>query len=396
MADTVGEVYLDSYADVFDALCSPRLAQAMYDAGGVIMDDVLLTLHGDAHRERRHLALRVFRRNFLRHYENDVFPATLHETLAPMLAAGRADLVDLGYRVTMNLTADFAGIDRTAGDAAQTETLLRLVRKFSEGATLVHTTRDPAQVRVEVRAALAEFDALFLQPSIARRMALLSAGEALPQDVLSVLLANEDRIDLPADVLQREVAFYLQAGAHSTANSTVHALDALFHWDRPDGLARARSEPAYLQRCVHESLRLHPASPVAWRRATDDVQLRSGRVLPRGARVVLDLAAANRDERIFGARPEAFDPDRELLDARAYRFGLTFGMGVHNCLGRDLDGGLVALRERVPDAGQIGIVARLVWRLLEAGVRADAASAPVAARDTQRPNFETYPVVFAQ
>ena len=102
----MAQVTLSTYQQAFEAFCNPGLRQAMYDAGGVVMDDVLLTLHGERHRQRRHLALRVFRREFLRRYENEIFPRTLEATLAPMLARGRADLVDLRYRVTMNLTAD--------------------------------------------------------------------------------------------------------------------------------------------------------------------------------------------------------------------------------------------------------------------------------------------------
>ena len=35
--------------------------------------------------------------------------------------------------------------------------------------------------------------------------------------MLTVLLRNEDKLELPADVLKREMAFYLQAGSHSTS-----------------------------------------------------------------------------------------------------------------------------------------------------------------------------------
>ena len=64
------------------------------------------------------------------------------------------------------------------------------------------------------RNALGRFVDEFLAPSIARRRALLEQG-SLPGrlDVLTALLANEDRIGLSEDVLVREIGFYLQAGA---------------------------------------------------------------------------------------------------------------------------------------------------------------------------------------
>ena len=154
----MNELRIDTYAEAYAALCEARLRQSLYDAGAVIMDSVLLTLHGAAHKARRQLELRVFRRELLEEYERDVFPATLAATLAPYVHKGRADLVDFGYRVTMNLTADFAGIDRPRGSSEETAELLDLVRTFSEGATLVHSTRDHATVRAEVREASGEGD----------------------------------------------------------------------------------------------------------------------------------------------------------------------------------------------------------------------------------------------
>ncbi|NJN50718.1 MAG: hypothetical protein HC809_01955 [Gammaproteobacteria bacterium] len=155
---------LTDFDEVADALKNPNLVQALYDAGAVVMADVLLNLHGESHRARRNLEMKVFRRDFFRHYEREVFPATLAPTLAPHVAAGRCDLVQFGYDITMNLTADFAGIDRPLESAAETAALLSLVKTFSSGATLVHSTRDHEAVNAEVRAALDVFDATFLKP----------------------------------------------------------------------------------------------------------------------------------------------------------------------------------------------------------------------------------------
>ena len=71
------EVLVSTVGEVSEVLRSPNLAQALYDEGAVIMDRVLLTLHGDEHRKRRMLEFRVFRRDFFRYYETEVFPRTL-------------------------------------------------------------------------------------------------------------------------------------------------------------------------------------------------------------------------------------------------------------------------------------------------------------------------------
>ncbi len=395
-----------SFVTGFDAagaaLRNPDLAQSMYEAGAVVMDKVLLTLHGEEHRVRRLLEFRVFRKNFFAYYEREVFPATLRATLQPYLDAGRASLIEFGYRVTINLTADFAGIDRPAGTVGETEALFGLVKTFSEGATLVHSKRDPLRVQAEVRSALAALQKEFLTPSMARRQALiarLAAGEIdeeeLPRDVLTVLLRNEDKIDLPPDVLLREMAFYLQAGSHSTSNSMAHAMHEIFTWcdQHPEDWARVRRDRLFVQRCVHESMRLHPASPVAWRRPTCPVTLKSGDQLDSKDRVVIDLAAANRDQSVFGADADEFKPGRRVPQG-LFPFGLTFGTGVHACLGRDLDGGIIARSDVDPATHQYGLVTLLVAELLQAGARPDPRDPPVADPNTQRQNWGRYPVEF--
>ncbi len=392
----MAEITLTRYADVFEALCNPDLRQSLYDKGKVIMADVLLTLHGDAHKQRRHLELRLFRRDYALSYEREVFPATLQQSLKPYLAAGELDLVEFGYRVTMNLTADFAGIDRR-GDPEETDRLLAIVKKFSEGATLVHSVRDAAEVEQEVEEAKALFAETFLAPSRARREQLLqqfadgSIDEtSLPRDVLTVLLRNQDRIDLPEDVLLREICFYLQAGSHSTANSLVHAIHEIFENGVP--LDELPSDPLRLQRCIHESMRLHPASPVAWRTPVKQTHVK-GQPASEGDLVILDLAAANKDTSIFGEDAAVFNPERVIHDRKVSRFGLTFGTGVHMCTGRDLDGGICSTADTDPAQHQYGIVSRLAQTLIEAGLSPHPTLAPTADSSTSRSNWGYYPVV---
>lgn len=384
------------------ALRQPTLQQSLYDMGAVVMRDTLLTLHGDEHQTRRRLEVRVFRKNFFKYYEHEVFPRTLAETLEPALGAGGVDLIQFGYRVTINLTADFAGIDRPDKTIDETETLLKMVKSFSEGATLVHSLRNHAEVGVEVQDALERFDVRFLQPSIARRRALLErfqrgeiAEDALPRDVLTVLLRNEDQLDLPEGVVLREIAFYMQAGAHSTANASVHAMHDIFRWAGDDAARWARLDhPLFVQRCVHESLRLHPASPESWRRTTCPVGVDGLGDVPAGEDLVLDLFSANRDAAVFGDNAAEFDPDRRV-PVGVLPYGLTFGLGVHSCVGRELDGGVVARPGEDPETHQYGIVAMLARRLLENGARPDPVDPATPDALTKRPNWGRYPIRFA-
>ncbi|MDH3644240.1 MAG: cytochrome P450, partial [Gammaproteobacteria bacterium] len=129
------ESHITDYRQAHQVLCNPHLRQSLYDAGSVIMDGVLLTLHGQQHTQRRHLALKVFKRDYARHYEHHVLPATLEATLAPLRknapphGTSTIDAVACGHAVSMNLTADFAGIDRES-DPETTAALQRLTRTF--------------------------------------------------------------------------------------------------------------------------------------------------------------------------------------------------------------------------------------------------------------------------
>ena len=150
-------IELNTWESVRQAYRVKTLRQAMYTEGGVVMADCLLDLHGDDHRQRRRLENRVFRREVFTHWEHDVLGHTIDLTLRPFATAGRGDLTSIGYRSAMNLTALIAGVDQDAADAAGTERLYEIVKKFSEGATLVHSTRDRDEVRAEVRTAMQTF-----------------------------------------------------------------------------------------------------------------------------------------------------------------------------------------------------------------------------------------------
>ena len=195
----MSKIETSEYNTIKSALVNRNLKQALYDKGKVIMDGVLLTLHGDEHRKRRKLEHKIFQRDFFKYYERELFPKTLNETIKPFLENGKADLLDFGYRITMNLTADFAGIDRPKKTPKETEDLLSLVKIFSQGATLVHSKRPHEEVNNEVLIALEKFEKKFLSPSKKRREKLIKkfrnneiSEKELPRDVLTILLRNED------------------------------------------------------------------------------------------------------------------------------------------------------------------------------------------------------------
>ncbi len=136
----MADVTVRTYREVQECYRSRDLRQALYDAGEVIMGDVVVNLHGDAHRDRRRLENRLFRRDTFLHYEYDLFPSIIDDTLAPHVAAGHAELVSLGHQLMMNLAAFAAGVDRTLGTPEETFHLYAYLTTFIEGATLAHYT----------------------------------------------------------------------------------------------------------------------------------------------------------------------------------------------------------------------------------------------------------------
>ena len=317
----MAEITISNFHDARECYRNKDLRQALYDAGEVIMEDVLVNLHGDEHRQRRRLENRLFRRDTFFHYERDLFPEIIETTVKPYIAQGRAELVSFGHQLMMNLAALTAGVDRPRGTPEESFHLYDYLTTFIEGATLAHHTGDKQAKAAEVLHHLEAFDEEFLQPGIARRRSLLdqlTAGEItedeLPRDVLTVLLRNEDRIPLPHEALRREIAFYLLAGAHTSATAFTRCMHNIFKWleAHPEDADRVRNDRVFVQRATHETIRLQGSSPISMRWALADIELSSNITIATGDRVTIDLLTANRNTGLYGPDAEEFNPDREL------------------------------------------------------------------------------------
>jgi cytochrome P450 len=403
-APTVDVVTVARFADAKDAYRQKELRQALYDEGEVIMADVLVNLHGDEHRARRRVENRSFRRDTFELYERTLFPPVTEQTLAPYLAAGEVDLVHLGHELMLNLAAVTAGVDRPEGTAEETARLYDYMMLFIEGATLAHSTKDKDQQRARIVEGLLAWDDEFLGPSIQRRrdaLARSAAGELpeseVPEDILTTLLRGEEELGLTHEVIRREIAFLLLAGAHTSATAFVRAIDHILSWveAHPGDAPKVLEDPLFVQRCIHETVRLNPSSPVAQRWALSEVALKSGVVVPRGSKLVIDLAAVNRDPEVFGDRAGEFDPYRELPPGVA-PFGLSFGGGMHVCIGQDLAAGVVPSGDVDPDTHLFGLVTGAVQRMFTAGVRRDPERPAQRDANTARPYWGTYPVLLGR
>lgn len=396
---------LTRFEDCEAALKLPDLKQALYDEGAILMDRVLVTLHGEEHLQRRRAEMRVFRRDFFKRYEHEVIPQVFEEVMTAR-DGERDDLVDLGYRFMVYLALAFAGIDRQDNTAEEMATLVGMLRMFGVAATLGQAKdRDREAATAEVRETLDEFDRRFFTPSAERRQALIDevragtlAEEALPMDVLTVLLKDDDDLELVRDMVLRETAFYFLAGAHTSVHSLSHAVDHALTWCESEGNESYQTlvdDPLRVQRFVHESFRLHPSSPVSKRRAMTDLTLPDGQEAREDDIVIINLREANRDTDVFGTDAVLFNPDREVK-AGVSETGITFGIGMHACLGKNLAAGTLPVPGRPVqlETHQFGTVAWLTHALLAAGIRKDPGEAPELDQAIARETWLKYPVRF--
>lgn len=400
-------VTFDRYEDIKAALFDPNLSRTFdkrsYDEGN-IRDGIVSISHGAVHRARRRLENTQFRAEVLRLYERGLFPQVMDDLLDRLITSEEVDLFPIGETLSVVLAARRAGIDCDASSLEQLRTLVRYVDVFSQGAAILDA-KDPDAVRALVRATYDEFARDFVRPAWSRRAGLIERVRGrelpeseLPQDILTVLLLHRDdpQLDLTDDGrIVREVATYLQGGTHTSAQTLVNALDFIFATASPETtIERMADDPLFAQRVVQETLRLRPTTPQIKRRAEAATDI-GGRRIPKDALVVLDVVAANRDPRLFGERPDEFDPDR-AVDPNAARWGHSFGGGPHQCPGRSVGGGFPIPASFEVDADHVfGLVALELQAVARRGVRPDPAHAPE--RDLRTARFTRwlhYPVRF--
>ncbi|MBN6054899.1 cytochrome P450 [Nonomuraea sp. RK-328] len=146
-------------------------------------------------------------------------------------------------------------------------------------------------------------------------------------DLISDLLAAEDDGDvLGHDELVSTVVLLLVAGHETTVNLIANGVLALLR--HPEHLAGLRADPGMALAVVEEVLRYDPPVQLTARVALEAMWVGTVEV-PRGALVILLLAAAHRDPEA-NPEPDVFDPDREQVRH------LGFSFGPHFCLGAPL------------------------------------------------------------
>jgi len=189
---------------------------------------------------------------------------------------------------------------------------------------------------------------------------LIAAKRACPGDsLLDRLIAARDGDDrLNEEELVSLVVLLLVAGHETTTNFLGNAVLGLFQ--HPHALVRLRRNLDEVPAALDELLRFDsPVSTATFRFTTEPLTL-GGTEIPGGVPVLVSLGAANRDPERFPS-PDQLDLDR---DAAAH---LSFGLGIHRCVGAPLaraeaDIALRAILTRFPDISLAVPPDQLDWR----------------------------------
>ena len=166
-------------------------------------------------------------------------------------------------------------------------------------------------------------------------------------DLLSDLIAAEEAGDrLSTDELVMMTEAVLMAGTDTTRNQLACSV-ALFA-EHPDQWALLAERPDLAPRAVEESMRYLGAVRGTARFASEDVEYRDV-LFPAGTLVATSLAAANFDPALW-PQPRRFDITREASSSPQ----MTFGSGIHYCLGAslaraELQEALTVLAARLPE-----------------------------------------------
>jgi cytochrome P450 len=158
--------------------------------------------------------------------------------------------------------------------------------------------------------------------------------------------AEEDGSKLSNEELTANIILLFGAGHETTVNLIGNGLLALHR--NPDQLALLKADPSLMSNAIEEFLRYDSSVQLTGRVALEDIEDLGGKTIPKGESVLCLLGSANRDPAVYPESPESLDIRRPNVRP------LSFGGGIHHCLGAQLarieaEIAIATLLRRIPD-----------------------------------------------
>ena len=148
------------------------------------------------------------------------------------------------------------------------------------------------------------------------------------EDLVSGLIqAESEGSKLSAPELYSMIMLLIVAGHETTVNLITNTVLALL--ENPDQLQLLKEKPELIDSAIEEGLRYYSPVEITTARWTAEAFTIHGQEIQKGDMVIISLASANRDEKVF-MNPEVFDITREN------NRHIAFGHGSHFCLGAPL------------------------------------------------------------
>jgi cytochrome P450 len=143
-------------------------------------------------------------------------------------------------------------------------------------------------------------------------------------DLLSMLAHGQATRDMPLREFMGTLGLLIVGGNDTTRNTMSGGLLALQH--HPDQWTKLRENPALMPGLVQETIRWQTPVIHMRRTAREDAEL-GGQHIRAGDKVVMWYVSGNRDEEVID------DPDGFVIDRPRPRHHLSFGSGIHRCVG---------------------------------------------------------------
>src|SRR6201996_4979052 len=146
-------------------------------------------------------------------------------------------------------------------------------------------------------------------------------------DLISMMAHNESTRNMDPDNLMGNIILLIVGGNDTTRNTMSGSVLALN--ENPDQYAKLRENPELIDSMVSEVIRWQTPLAHMRRTALEDTEL-GGKTIRKGDRVVMWYVSGNRDEEVI-ERPNEF-----IIDRARPRTHLSFGFGIHRCVGMRL------------------------------------------------------------